>query len=96
MSVVWWISATAEILMVQGVGVTIGAVFESFPRGHDCSLSVENLQYIRRHDLSSVFMTVGDADTVHLSRSPSAEKHVRIGLGHETALEGIWLGTSLG
>ena len=50
----------------------------------------------RRLDLSSVFMTVGDADTVHLSRSPSAEKHVRIGLGHGTALEGIWLGTSLG
>ena len=50
----------------------------------------------RRHDLSSVFMTVGDADTVHLGRSPSAEKHVRIGVGHGTALEGIWRGTSLG
>ena len=50
----------------------------------------------RRHDLSSVFMTVGDADTVHLGRFPSAEKHVRIGVGHETALEGIWRGTSLG
>ena len=49
----------------------------------------------RRHDLSSVFMTVGDADTVHLGRSPSAEKHVHIGVGHETALEGIWRGTSL-
>ena len=50
----------------------------------------------RRHNLSSVFMTVGDGDTVHLGRSPSAEKHVRIGVGHETALEGIWRGTSLG
>ena len=47
-------------------------------------------------DLSSVFMTVSDADSVHLGRSPSAEKHVRIGVGHGTALEGIWLGTSLG
>ena len=26
MSVVWWISAAAEILMVQGVGVAIGAL----------------------------------------------------------------------
>ena len=41
MSLVWWISAAAEILMVQGVGVTIGAEFESFPRGHDCSPSAE-------------------------------------------------------
>ena len=48
------------------------------------------------HDLSSVFMIVGVADTVHLGCSPSAEKHVRIGLCHWTALEGIWLGTSLG
>ena len=47
------------------------------------------------HDLSSVFMTVGVVDTVHLGRSPSAEKHDRIGVGHETALEGIWRGTSL-
>ena len=50
----------------------------------------------RQHDLCSVFMTVGDADTVHLGRSPSVEKHIRIGLGHGTALEGIWLRTSLG
>ena len=35
-----------------------------------------------RHDLSSVFMTVGDADTVHLGRSLSTEKLVRIGVGH--------------
>ena len=46
MGVVWWISVAAEILMVQGVGVIIGAEFESFPRGQDCSPSAENLQYI--------------------------------------------------
>ena len=44
MSVDWWISAATEILMVQGVGVAIDAEFESFPRGHDCSSSAENLQ----------------------------------------------------
>ena len=58
-------------------------------------LSAKLVHPRRRHDLSSVFMTVGDADTVHLGRFPSAEKHVRIGVGHETALEGIWRGTSL-
>ena len=41
MSLFWWISAAAEILMVQGFGVTIGAEFESFPRGHDSFPSAE-------------------------------------------------------
>ena len=31
---------------------------------------------------SIVFISVGDADTVHLGLPPSAEKHVRVGVGH--------------
>ena len=46
MIVVWWISAAAEILMVQGVEVAMGAGFESFPRGRDCSPLAEKHVHI--------------------------------------------------
>ena len=39
-------SAAAEILIVQVVEVAIGAGFESFPRGCDCSPSAEKHVHI--------------------------------------------------